>query len=178
MTSSNSSSTMSIFLRTVVLLYSISRILSTFASSFPDQSDILLEFKNEFKIQKPCEFLDPKTETWANNSNYCNWRGVTCDTKSGKVIGLDLSCSCLHGRLKPNSSLFRLHHLQSLNLAFNTFLNSTIPAKFNKLMGLERLNLSGSSFSGQVPTEIVQLTNLVSLDLSSSFFPIHQILYP
>ncbi|RID47496.1 LOW QUALITY PROTEIN: hypothetical protein BRARA_I04084 [Brassica rapa] len=157
---------MSIFLRTIVLLYSISRILSTFASS-PDQSDILLEFKNEFKIQKSCEFLDPKTKSWANKSDYCNWQGVTCETKSDKVIGLDLSCSCLHGRLKPNSSLFRLQQLRSLNLAYNSFLDSTIPAKFNKLMGLERLNLSESSFSGQVPTEIVQLTNLVSLDLSS-----------
>uniref|UniRef100_M4CTB0 Uncharacterized protein n=1 Tax=Brassica campestris TaxID=3711 RepID=M4CTB0_BRACM len=159
---------MSIFLRTIVLLYSISRILSTFASS-PDQSDIILEFKNEFKIQKSCEFLDPKTKSWANKSDYCNWHGVMCDTKSDKVIGLDLSCSCLHGRLKPNSSLFRLQHLQSLNLAYNSFLDSTIPAKFNKLMGLERLNLADSSFSGQIPTEIVQLTNLVSLDLSSSF---------
>ncbi|KAG2242464.1 hypothetical protein Bca52824_095691 [Brassica carinata] len=165
MTSSNSSM-MSIFLRTIVLLYSISRILSTFASS-PDQSDILLEFKNEFKIHKSCEFLDPKTKSWANKSDYCNWQGVTCETKSDKVIGLDLSCSCLHGRLKPNSSLFRLQHLRSLNLAYNSFLDSTIPAKFNKLMGLERLNLSESSFSGQIPTEIVQLTNLVSLDLSS-----------
>ncbi|CAN7062097.1 unnamed protein product [Brassica oleracea var. botrytis] len=165
MTSSNSSM-MSIFLRTIVLLYSISRILSTFASS-PDQSDILLEFKNEFKIHKSCEFLDPKTKSWANKSDYCNWQGVTCETKSDKVIGLELSCSCLHGRLKPNSSLFRLQHLRSLNLAYNSFLDSTIPAKFNKLMGLERLNLSESSFSGQIPTEIVQLTNLVSLDLSS-----------
>ncbi|KAL0714818.1 hypothetical protein Bca4012_021797 [Brassica carinata] len=162
---------MSIFLRTIVLLYSVSNILSTFASS-PDQSDIILEFKNEFKIEKPCEFLEPKTKSWANKSDYCNWQGVTCDTKSGEVIGLDLSCSCLYGRFKPNSSLFRLKHLQSLNLAYNSFLDSTIPAKFNKLMGLERLNLSKSSFSGQIPTEIVQLTNLVSLDLSSSYYPI------
>ncbi|KAL0848415.1 hypothetical protein Bca101_021662 [Brassica carinata] len=167
MTSSNLSM-MSIFLRTIVLLYSVSKISSTFASS-PDQSDILLEFKNEFKIEKPCEFLDPKTKSWANKSDYCNWQGVTCDTKSGEVIGLDLSCSCLHGRFKPNSSLFRLQHLQSLNLAHNSFLDSTIPAKFNKLMGLERLNLSFSSFSGQIPREIVQLTNLVSLDLSSFY---------
>ncbi|KAG2258651.1 hypothetical protein Bca52824_077945 [Brassica carinata] len=170
MTSSNLSM-MSIFLRTIVLLYSVSNILSTFASS-PDQSDIILEFKNEFKIEKPCEFLEPKTKSWANKSDYCNWQGVTCDTKSGEVIGLDLSCSCLYGRFKPNSSLFRLKHLQSLNLAYNSFLDSTIPAKFNKLMGLERLNLSKSSFSGQIPTEIVQLTNLVSLDLSSSYYPI------
>ncbi|CAA7040758.1 unnamed protein product [Microthlaspi erraticum] len=33
-----------------------------------------------------------------NNSDCCYWDGIKCDAKSGEVIELDLSCSCLHGR--------------------------------------------------------------------------------
>ncbi|ESQ50797.1 hypothetical protein EUTSA_v10023121mg, partial [Eutrema salsugineum] len=112
----------------------------------------------------------PKTESWEANSSIdcCNWDGVICDTESGKVIRLDLSCSCFHGRLEPSSSLFRLKHLKDLNLAYNNFTLSPISDKFSELMWLERLNLSESSFTGQIPTQILQLTNLLSLDLSSS----------
>lgn len=177
---------LSFFLRTILLLPFLSlNLFNTFASlrpnlCHPDQRDALLQLKMEFKIRKPDEFLDydgnsmnvtsyPKTESWANISiDCCNWDGVTCDTKSGKVIGLDLSCSCLQGRLGPNSSLFQLQHLKNLNLAYNNFTLSPIPDKLNKLMWLETLNLSESSLKGHVPTEILQLTNLVSLDLSSS----------
>ncbi|CAG7860757.1 unnamed protein product [Brassica rapa] len=175
----------SFFLRAIVLLlFSISNFVSTFASltpglCHPDQRDVLLQLKTEFKIRKPDdEFHDrygylmnvtsyPKTESWVNSStDCCNWDGVTCNTESGKVIGLDLSCSCLYGRLEPNSSLFRLKHLTSLNLAFNNFTFSPIPDKFNNLILLETLNLSGSSLKGHIPKEILQLTSLVSLDLS------------
>ncbi|EFH67653.1 predicted protein [Arabidopsis lyrata subsp. lyrata] len=41
-------------------------------------------------------------------------------------------------------------------------------------MGLERLNLSHSSFSGPAPTKLLQLTKLVSLDLSYSSFSIDE----
>ncbi|CAN6970796.1 unnamed protein product [Brassica rapa subsp. trilocularis] len=168
----------------VLLLFSISNFVSTFASltpglCHPNQRDVLLQLKTEFKIRKPDdEFYDrygfqknvtsyPKTESWVNSStDCCNWDGVTCNTESGKVIGLDLSCSCLYGRLEPNSSLFRLKHLTSLNLAFNNFTFSPIPDKFNNLILLETLNLSGSSLKGHIPKEILQLTSLVSLDLS------------
>ncbi|CAN6869964.1 unnamed protein product [Brassica oleracea] len=177
---------LSFFLRTIVLLLFLSlNLFGTFASLTPnlcplDQRYALIDLKTEFKIRKPDEFLDydgnsmnvtsyPKTESWANSSSdCCNWEGVTCDTKSGKVIGLDLSCSSLHGRLEPNSSLFRLQHLKSLNLAYNNFTLSPIPDKFNKLIWLETFNLSESSLKGHVPIELLQLTNLVSLDLSSS----------
>ncbi|CAH2051396.1 unnamed protein product [Thlaspi arvense] len=183
-------SSLRFFLHTIALLFSIFNLFNTYASLTPDlcppdQRDTLLEFKNEFKIRKHDDFLDfdgfwinvtsyPKTESWAiSSSDCCNWDGVTCDTKSGKVIGLDLSCSCLHGRLEPNTSLFRLKHLRNLNLAYNNFTFSPLPDKFNTLMWLERLNLSESSLTGQIPTKILQLTNLVFLDLSSynSFSP-------
>ncbi|KAF8054888.1 hypothetical protein N665_1309s0007 [Sinapis alba] len=177
---------LSFFHRTIVLVLFLSlNLLNAFASLRPnmcppDQRDALLDLKTEFQIRKPDEFLDydgnsmnvtsyPKTESWANSSSdCCNWDGVMCDTKSGKVIGLDLSCSCLHGRLQPNSGLFRLQHLKSLNLAYNNFTLSPIPDTFNALMWLETLNLSESSLKGHIPTEILQLANLVSLDLSSS----------
>ncbi|RID71951.1 hypothetical protein BRARA_C03863 [Brassica rapa] len=150
----------------------------------PDQRDALLEFKSEFELGNPPEFLDellhdylvpvnvtsyPKTKSWANNSDCCQWDGITCDANSGMVTGVDLSYSSLHGHFKLNSSLFVLRQLRNLNLAYNDFNASPIPSGFNKLMGLERLNLSHSWFSGQIPPEILHLTKLVSLDLSSCF---------
>ncbi|CAN6997711.1 unnamed protein product, partial [Brassica oleracea var. botrytis] len=140
--------------------------------------DALLEFKSEFELRNPPEFLDEfiydylvpvDVNSWANSSDCCYWDGITCDVTSGVVIGVDLTFSCLHGHFKPNSSLFGLRHLQDLNLAYNDFNASPIPSGFNKLMGLRRLNLSHSWFSGQIPPENLHLTKLVSLGLSSCF---------
>ncbi|XP_010470124.2 PREDICTED: receptor-like protein 12 [Camelina sativa] len=141
--------------------------------------DALLEFKKEFGIQRSTfVYFDvssyPKTTSWVNNSDCCSWDGVTCDATSRNVVGLNLSSSCLHGQFLSNSSLFRLLHLRDLNLAYNNFTGSPIPAGFDKLMELERLNLARSSFSGPTPTKLLQLTKLVSLDLSYSSFAIDE----
>ncbi|XP_019090928.1 PREDICTED: receptor-like protein 12 [Camelina sativa] len=168
---------MSFLLRSISFLFLVSSFLNTFVSStqhlcHSDQRDALLEFKTEFLIQKP-DWVDsdvfsyPKTESWVNKSDCCSWDGITCAAKSGKVIGLDLSFSNLHGPLKSKSNLFRLRHLRDLNLAYNNFTGSPIPAEFDKLMELKRLNLSQSSLLGQIPIKLLQLTKLVSLDLSS-----------
>ncbi|XP_024014963.1 probably inactive leucine-rich repeat receptor-like protein kinase At3g28040, partial [Eutrema salsugineum] len=170
-----------------LLLYSkfLIHLCFSYTRCLPNQRDALLEFKNEFELRNPPKFLNesildgsltwadatsyPKTKSWANKSDCCSWDGITCDAKSGEVIGIDLSCSCLYGHFKPNSSLFRLRQLRNLNLAYNNFNASPVPTRLNKLMELERLNFSHSSFSGQIPPEILHLTKLVSLDLSSSF---------
>ncbi|KAF3438359.1 hypothetical protein FNV43_RR21121 [Rhamnella rubrinervis] len=96
----------------------------------------------------------------------CLWDGVSCDTASGYVIAIDLSSSWLYGPLTSNSSLFRLLHLQKLNLAFNDFASCTIPSEFGQLSRLTYLNLSYSMFDGHIPYEISRLTNLMVLDLS------------
>ncbi|CAL5443181.1 unnamed protein product [Camellia sinensis] len=96
----------------------------------------------------------------------CSWEGVTCDGLTGHVIGLDLSCSQVSASIHPNSSLFKLSHLQHLNLAFNDFLDSHIPSAFGHFANLTHLNLSYSFFSGSIPSEIRHLSKLVSLDLS------------
>ena len=72
--------------------------------------------------------------------------------------------------LSPKNNLFNLHHLQKLDFSHNDFNSSTIPSTFNQLSILAHLNLSYSKLSGQIPTEISWLTNLISLDLSSNFF--------
>ncbi|CAN8271240.1 unnamed protein product [Cochlearia groenlandica] len=189
-------SSLSLFLHTILLLllFTILNLSNTISSLTPklcrqDQRDALLEFKNEFKIQTPDDFLDfegypinitsyPKTKSWTNVSkDCCKWDGVTCDTNSGDVIGLDLSCSCLYGRLEANTSLFKLQHLRNLNLAYNNFLFSPIQTKFSmihdsisNLKHLTSLVLQGSNFFGKIPYSLENLSYLSQILLTSNHF--------
>ncbi|GJV74943.1 leucine-rich repeat-containing protein [Tanacetum coccineum] len=107
--------------------------------------------------------------SWNTSTDCCIWNGVTCDRSTGDVIGIDLSCGMLSGTFHPNSSLFNLPHLQTLNLAFNDFDGFQIPSEIGRFSNsLTHLNLSYCGLSGQVPSDITLLHKLVSLDLSSN----------
>jgi uncharacterized protein YjbI with pentapeptide repeats len=166
----------------LLLLYS--QFTSSFSLSLPfssssallcsqEQSIALLQFKGLFSFWQSasfhCDDSHPKMETWKEGSDCCLWDGVTCDKVRGDVIGLDLSCSWLQGTIPSNSSLFLLHHLQRINLAFNNFESSNISSGFGQFSMLRYLNLSHSYFFGQVPIELSHLSQLASLDLSSSY---------
>ncbi|KAM4078949.1 hypothetical protein ACB094_09G078600 [Castanea mollissima] len=134
-----------------------------------DQQDLLLRFKNSLQFNLT---LSTKLVHWNASSNCCSWEGVTCSNgrvNEGRVIGLNLTKESIYGELVNSSTLFSLQHLQKLNLAFNNFSNSRIPAGFGNLTNLSYLNLSNSGFSGQIPIEISNLKRLVILDLSTSF---------
>ncbi|KAK6774724.1 hypothetical protein RDI58_029963 [Solanum bulbocastanum] len=143
----------------------------------PTEAFALLHFKQFFQISDQPRCLDetdmqyerhvdiPKTKSWNESRDCCSWDGVTCDMLTGHVIGLDLSCSLLNGAIHPNSSLFQLHHLRTLNLAYNELYSSSIPHNIGRLRNLRHLNLSHSFFEGEIPTEISYLSNLVSLEL-------------
>ncbi|XP_057966255.1 receptor-like protein 7 [Malania oleifera] len=148
-----------------------------------DESAALLQFSLSFFIDPlpsyECEdSAYPKTRSWKEGSDCCNWDGVTCDLVTGHVIGLDLSCSrlSLKGTVFPSrysssnsTSLFSLHHLRKLNLAYNFFRGSHISPEFgHQLTSLTHLNLSDSVFAGPTPTELSHLSKLISLDLSSN----------
>ncbi|XP_059449542.1 receptor-like protein 6 [Corylus avellana] len=148
-----------------------------------DQSSALLQFKQSFIIHKSASMKSwfdfppdyphcQKVGSWTvegDKSDCCSWDGVECDKDTGHVIGLELSSSCLYGSINYTSSLFRLVHLQRLNLAFNDFNYSHIPHQVRDLPRLTHLNLSWSNFHGQIPLEISQLSHLSSLDLSQDY---------
>nr|XP_028960703.1 receptor-like protein 6 [Malus domestica] len=141
--------------------------------SCPDEEkSALLQFRDSFTIDKSASRSPdayPKVSSWKpaeGGNSTCSWEGVKCDEKTGHVIGLDLGSSCLHGSINSNSSLFRLVHLQRLNLSDNNFNYSQIPTSIRNFPSLTHLDLSTSVFSGQVPSELSLLSKLTYLDLS------------
>ncbi|PRQ37941.1 putative leucine-rich repeat-containing, plant-type, leucine-rich repeat domain, L [Rosa chinensis] len=147
-----------------------------------DERSALLQFKANFTIDKSASqdpFAYPKVAYWGRLegdpqlNNCCSWDGVECSHDSGHVIGLDLASSHLHGSINSNSSLFQLVQLQRLDLYDNNFSFSQIPSRLgHDLTSLTYLNLSMSSFSGQIPSEISYLSKLSTLHLSSNSPPL------
>ncbi|GKB18274.1 leucine-rich repeat-containing protein [Tanacetum coccineum] len=130
------------------------------------QSEALLLFKHDFPPISDAFDIYPMT-SWNTSTDCCIWNGVTCDRSTGDVIDLDLSCGLLSGTIHPNSSLFNLPHLQTLDLAYNDFTGSPIPSEIGSFSNsLTHLNLSRCGLSGQVPPDITLLHKLVSLDLN------------
>ncbi|XP_057797665.1 receptor-like protein 7 [Salvia miltiorrhiza] len=105
---------------------------------------------------------------WNERDECCKWHGVECDV-AGYVVSLQLDNESISGGIADSSSLFRLVHLQKLNLAYNYFNNTPIPKGIHNLTYLTHLNLSDAGFGGQVPAEISSLRRLVSLDISSDY---------
>ncbi|XP_025981965.2 receptor-like protein 9DC1 isoform X1 [Glycine max] len=139
----------------------------------PHDTSALLHFKNSSIIDEDPYYYS-KTRTWENGTDCCSWAGVTCHPISGHVTELDLSCSGIVGYIDPNSTLFHLSHLHSLNLAFNYFDESPLSSLFGGFVSLTHLNLSNSEFEGDIPSQISHLSKLVSLDLSYNFLKLKE----
>ncbi|CAN1267800.1 Receptor-like protein 12 [Linum perenne] len=141
---------------------------------------LLLQIKHEISIDTSYSDIQPppppKVWSWNDSRNHkdcCLWEGVTCDSRSGHVVGLDLSSSFIVGGINGSSSIFRLRHLQSLSLADNYLRvsGSLFPYGFGNLSSLTHLNLSMARFQGPIPEyDISTLEMLVSLDLSNNGF--------
>ncbi|CAK7355937.1 unnamed protein product, partial [Dovyalis caffra] len=95
----------------------------------------------------------------------CNWRGVTCDLKTKRVIYLSLKNHKLSGPISPD--LGKLEHLRILALHNNNFYG-TIPSELGNCTELQGIFLQGNYLSGPIPSELGNLTALQNLDISSN----------
>ncbi|XP_049389265.1 receptor-like protein 9DC3 [Solanum stenotomum] len=143
-----------------------------------DQALALLQFKNMFPINpnasdycfKFKEFHSyPKSLTWNRSTDCCSWDGVHCDKMTGQAIELNLTCSGLQGKFHSNCSLFQLSNLKRIDLSFNNFTGSLISPKFGDFSSLTHLDLTVTSFSGQIPSEISHLSKLHDLRISNVY---------
>ncbi|GLT55695.1 hypothetical protein SLA2020_287910 [Shorea laevis] len=138
-------------------------VVFAFGHCQSEQQELLLQLKDRLNFIPDASL---KLVKWDQSLDCCIWEGVKCDVK-GRVTDLDLSSEWIISGIDNSSSLFNLQHLQSLNLANNSF-SSIFPSKFDKLSNLRHLNLSHAGFKGQIPLEISRLTSLVTLDLSAN----------
>ena len=124
-----------------------------------------------------------RLSSWNSKTNdCCHWNSVTCDTATGHVLKLDLKNPCYsldecdYGcqqsieASQVDQSLVQLEYLSYLDLSGNQFHASPIPPFFTSMKHLRYLSLSNANFSGSIPYNFGNLTNLQHIDLSLNGF--------
>ncbi|KAL4034896.1 hypothetical protein IC575_003567 [Cucumis melo] len=143
----------------IILLFLLVNVLG--------QSDFaaLLELKKGI-VQDPSGKLDSWDST-SLDSDGCpsNWFGIVC--VNGRVTSLTFNNAGLVGDFNF-SAISGLSLLRNLSLSNNQF-TGTI-AKVGLFKSLEFLDLSRNRFRGTVPSLLIGLVNLVSLNFSSNQF--------
>ncbi|XP_004295502.1 PREDICTED: probable leucine-rich repeat receptor-like protein kinase At1g35710-like [Fragaria vesca subsp. vesca] len=166
-----------LILGVLILLFLTSSCLNTSTnvveSCMEEERRALLSFKHDLID------LSGRLSSWVGHQ-CCQWRGISCNNRIGHVVKLDLRNpyplhpnvtkfeeSCLGGKLNP--SLLGLKHLSYLDLSQNNFQGIHIPIFIGELTSLRYLNLSnsgyGSSFVGEIPASLGNLSILNHLDL-------------
>mmetsp|Transcript_24615 Transcript_24615/g.47155 ORF Transcript_24615/g.47155 Transcript_24615/m.47155 type:complete len:550 (-) Transcript_24615:101-1750(-) len=92
-----------------------------------------------------------------------SFKGVSCNKKSWQIQGIDLNMNNAVGTIPPEIS-FLNESIKVLKIDFNAF-SSTIPSSFGKLSRLTTLGLSHNCLSGDIPEDIVQLPDLLTVKL-------------
>ncbi|XVF55082.1 hypothetical protein PTKIN_Ptkin06aG0008000 [Pterospermum kingtungense] len=150
------------FVSYIAIFFSINVVLVS-GQCQSDQRQLLLEFKSSFNCTSSGKLMN-----WNQTTDCCSWDGLSCEA-DGRVVGLDLSNQFILGAIDSSSSLFRLQHLQRLNLSNNKLLRGSLQ-NFPLNTSLQTLVLSDTNFGGQLPDSIGDLAQLTRIELARCNF--------
>ncbi|GAA0154901.1 transmembrane signal receptor [Lithospermum erythrorhizon] len=125
-----------------------------------EETQALIEFKKQ--LTDPFKYL----ASWKDFESPCQFFGVSCDPKTGMVIGISLDNKSLSGEISP--SIGKLKSLTSLVLPSN-LLAGSLPSELNNCVNLRVLNVTGNNMNGTLP-DLSKLKRLQILDLSINYF--------
>ncbi|MCH87068.1 putative receptor protein kinase TMK1-like [Trifolium medium] len=118
--------------------------------------------------------LTPTPTGWSNNTNYCKWKGISCDS-SQSVTSIVLPSSSLSGTLPPNiNCLTNLNHID----LHNNSLYGPLPSFYGLFFNLQTISLGHNNFTlvpagcfyGIYDLRTLNLSN--NLNLKNWVFPI------
>jgi LRR receptor-like serine/threonine-protein kinase FLS2 len=98
-------------------------------------------------------------------THVCNWTGISCTPGLSRVEKLNLAGSDLVARC-VGAELGNLSGLQYLDISVKSF-TGQIPPELGKLDKLEGLSLSFNNIAGNIPSQLGMLKNLHSLSLQN-----------
>ncbi|KAJ0928053.1 putative protein kinase RLK-Pelle-LRR-XII-1 family [Helianthus annuus] len=101
----------------------------------------------------------------ADSTHHCNWTGIQCHNITRRVIAISIQQTYLKGQISP--FLGNLSGLQLLDLSYNSF-TGNIPFQLGYCTQLSTLSLYTNSLSGPIPSELGKLRNLQTLDLGNN----------
>ncbi|XWS70361.1 hypothetical protein CRYUN_Cryun03dG0041500 [Craigia yunnanensis] len=133
-------------------------------------SDALLSLKSEIidDFNSLDDWLVTPGGSPSGKVHACSWSGVKCDKNSTIVIGLNLCMKNLAGKL-PGKQFSVFAELVDLNISQNSF-SGELPVEIFNLTNLRSLDISRNNFSGHFPGGITGLRNMVVLDAFSNSF--------
>ncbi|KAM3762134.1 hypothetical protein ACB098_01G321700 [Castanea mollissima] len=139
-------------------------------SAIDPYSEALLGLKSELvdDYHSLSDWLVPPGKNAPGEVSACSWSGITCNSNKTIVIGLDLSMKNLSG-VMTGKQLGVFTELVDLNLSFNSF-SGQLPVEIFNLSNLNVLDISRNNFSGHFPGGISGLKNLFVFDAFSNSF--------
>ncbi|KAA3457943.1 LRR receptor-like serine/threonine-protein kinase ERECTA [Gossypium australe] len=142
-------------------VFLVSLFCSGFAFVDSEDGTTLLEIKKSFKD------VDNVLYDWTDtpSSDYCVWRGVTCDNVTFNVVALNLSGLNLDGEI--STAIGKLKDLVTIDLRGNR-LSGQIPDEIGDCSSLKSLVLKNNQLIGPIPSTLSQIPNLKVLDLSQN----------
>lgn len=156
--------------RALLAILFMAKLMSITEANITTDEAALLQVKAHIALDPQNFFernwnLSATTNTSSSNS-VCNWVGVTCGSRHGRVTDLSIPNLGLGGTIPPHVA--NLSFLVSLNISGNRF-HGTLPNELWHMPRLRIIDLSSNRISGNLFDDMCNsLTELESFDVSSN----------